>query len=47
MKNGKHMAYASRAMASADQNYAQIEKEVLAMWFATSKFRQYGMASQQ
>ena len=41
MQNGKPVAYASRAMTSAEQNYAQIEKEMLAICFATSKFHQY------
>ena len=41
MQKGKPVAYASRAMTSAEQNYAQIEKEMLAICFATSKFHQY------
>ena len=41
MQKGKPVAYASRAMTSAEQNYAQIEKEMLAIFFATSKFHQY------
>ena len=39
MKKGNHVA--SRAMASAEQNYAHIEKDMLASCFATSKFHQY------
>ena len=35
------VAYASRAMTQAEQNYAQIEKAMLAICFATSKFYQY------
>ena len=41
MQKGKPFAYASRAMTSAEQNYAQIEKEMVAICFATSKFHQY------
>ena len=41
MQRGKPVAYASRAMTRAEQNYAQIEKEILAICFATSKFHQY------
>ena len=41
MQKGKPVAYASRAMTSAEQNYAHIEKEMLAICFATSKFHQY------
>ena len=36
--DGKYVAYASRAMTSAEQNYALIEKDILAISFATSKF---------
>ena len=41
LQKGKPVAYASRAMTQAEQNYAQIEKEMLAICFATSKFHQY------
>ena len=41
MHRGKPVAYASRAMTIAEQNYAQIEKEMLAICFATRKFQQY------
>ena len=41
MQKRKPVAYASRATPSAEQNYAQIEKEMLAICFATSKFHQY------
>ena len=41
MQKGKPVAYASRAMTSAEQNYAQIENEMLAICFATSKSHQY------
>ena len=42
MQKGTPVSYASRAMTSAEQNYAQFEKEMLAICFATSKFHQYG-----
>ena len=41
MQKGKPVAYASRAMTSAEQNYAHNEKEMLAICFATSKLHQY------
>ena len=41
MQKGKPVAYSSRAMTSAEQNYAHIEKEMLAIGFATRKFQQY------
>ena len=41
MQKRKPVAHASRAMSSAEQNYTQIEKEMLAICFATSKFHQY------
>ena len=41
MQRGKPVACASRAMTRAEQNYAQIEKEMLAICFAISKFHQY------
>ena len=38
MEKVKPVAYSSRAMTSAEQNYAQIEKEMVAICFAKSKF---------
>ena len=35
------VAYASRSMTSAEKNYAQIEKELLGMVYATQKFHEF------
>lgn len=41
LQQGQPIAYASRALTTTEQNYSQIEKEMLAICFACSKFHQY------
>lgn len=41
MQNDHPLAYASRSLTQAEQNYAQIEKELLSVVFAMEKFHTY------
>ena len=41
MQDGKPISYASRAMTDTEQNYAQIEKKLLAIVFAYDRFIDY------
>ena len=41
LQKGQPIAYASRALTKAQQNYAQIEKETLGITFACNRFHQY------
>lgn len=41
MQEGRPITYASRSLTSTEQNYAQIEKELLAITFAFSKFHNF------
>lgn len=41
MENGRLVAFASRALMDTETQYAQIEKELLAVVFACTKFEDY------
>uniref|UniRef100_A0A1Y1LD52 Reverse transcriptase domain-containing protein n=1 Tax=Photinus pyralis TaxID=7054 RepID=A0A1Y1LD52_PHOPY len=41
LQNGLPCAHSSRALTDAQIRYAQIEKELLAIWFGVEKFKQY------
>lgn len=40
-QNGRLIGYASRALTTAEQNYAQLEKEMLSIVFSVNKFHCY------
>lgn len=41
LQNGKPISFASRSLTPCEQNYAQIEKEMLSILFACNKFKFY------
>ncbi len=46
LHDGLPVAYASRSLTKAEQSYAQIEKELLAVTFACNKFHDYIIGKQ-
>ena len=47
LQDGLPVVYASRALTATERNYAQIEKELLAIVFACDKFDQYMYAREK
>ena len=41
LQNGQPVAFASRSLTLAEQNYAQVEEECLAIVFSCERFNQY------
>lgn len=41
LQNEQSVAYASRSLTSAEENYSQIRKEMLTISFACKRFQQY------
>ena len=41
LQEGRPVAFASKSLTPTEQNYAQIEKELYAIWFGCQRFHQY------